>query len=71
VKAGASAFTPLLLTKIEWLSLNNTDVGTLYCDNLNETFIDVYVTSNYLRPGVRHLAFPALVHVEDVVGIGP
>jgi hypothetical protein len=33
--------------KIEWLLLNGTDLRPLYFDNLNETFVDVSVSSNY------------------------
>lgn len=34
-----------------------------YFHNLNETFVDVYVCSNYLRSGNRYLAFPVSVDV--------
>jgi hypothetical protein len=41
----------------------STDLGHFYFDNLYETFVNVYVSSNYFRSGGRHFAFPGSVRV--------
>jgi hypothetical protein len=58
-KAGASDLHAASARKFEWLSLKyGTDLRPFHFDNVNKIFVDVYVSSNYLLSGDRHLAFP-------------